>query len=429
MKLLLTIFTLILAVNTSAQKLFTLNDCLDTAVSNHPDILLKKLDIIKSSNLLDQATADQIPKISPFVTIGLNGGRSIDPYTNTYVQSTFGQNLFGLGVDYNLLQLLTNRNRIKQKKINIDSEKFSLDDIKREIKLKVIESYLMVVINHRLLSLFKESESELRSQMAIISEKIKEGQSSKYSLLETEAQLGRTIVEQKNANMNYQIAKSRLARTIFAADKDFEVEIPKAGEVFDTLNLNQENSIHPKLAALDEKLKAADISTTIVKMENFPSIVMSTGLGTSYSSFAGNNTLSYFSQLNNNFNQYFNLTLSVPIFNKRKVKYKVNEAIIEKDILIQERNKVEYELRKMLDEIKQEIQLLNSKLSSSKENLSIQEDLYNGVKEKFKEGLANNLELSTYRLNFEHAKIQHIQIESERLFKQLYYSVFRCGEF
>ncbi|MCY1562140.1 hypothetical protein D9M68_994960 [compost metagenome] len=72
-----------------------------------------------------------------------------------------------------------------------------------------------------------------------------------------------------------------------------------------------------------------------------------------------------------------------------------------------------------------ELASLKEKLKSAEINLNAQTQLYEVAKEKFKEGLVNQLELNTYRLNRERAKAQFIQTQYELYFKNEMFKEFR----
>jgi outer membrane protein len=407
-----TVLFLLLSLPISAQKIYTLEECVNRALSHHPDIMLQNLNLLRAQNTIEQAQKNRLPNVSASVSSGLNGGRSIDPFSNSFVQRTVSYNSLGLSGNLNLFNGFALKNQILQSKVNAEAEQNQLELVKKELKFAVIEAFMNVVVNQQLVILQKENERDILSQMESVTERIKEGVLASYNRTETEAQLASTRFELISFQNSLKLSKMVLGHFMMLKG-DFELILPEISEP--KLNFQKPVfSFHPAFRVAEKRIISARYGIDIAKADKLPRISLNAGIGTSYSSFAAEE-FSYFRQLGHNFNQYLGLSLSVPIYTN--VKPRIEAARIEEKIARKQREKQELQLSQQSETLSLEVSTLKEKLKSSSVNVASQSALYEGAKEKYKEGLINNLELNTYRLNLEKARVQHIQTETEHYFK------------
>lgn len=411
---------LLLNLNVFAQRIYTLEECIERTLSYNPDVMLQNLNIQKAQNTLIQAKNSRLPNISTSFSSGLNGGRSIDPFSNSFVQRTLSYNSYGISGSWNFFNGFALRNQIFQNRVNAEAEQDQLELVKKELKFSVIESFMNIVVNQQLFTLQQENEQDLLSQMESVVERIKEGVLARYNRTEVEAQLASTRFELINAQNNLKLSKTSLGQLMILKG-DFELVIPEISDFQSDIAPTTSLSFHPALRVLEKRIVSARYGIDMAQSERLPRISLNGGLGTSYSS-AAVDEFSYFRQLGYNFNQYLGLSLSIPIY--ANLKPRIIAAKIDEKIAYKQKEKQEIQLYQQSEALVFEVSILKEKLKSSTVNKATQATLYEGAKEKYKEGLINNLELNTHRLNLEKAKIQHIQTEAELYFKSEILRVF-----
>jgi outer membrane protein len=181
--------------------------------------------------------------------------------------------------------------------------------------------------------------------------------------------------------------------------------------------------IPPSLKILEYKLRKAKMGSEIAKASKYPSLNLSGGIGSAYSSAAAS-AFSYFNQLNHNFNQYLRVGLNIPLYSNGQVLAKISNANIQEQILLKQ---IELQKRKIGQEYekqKNEIILLTEKLKFANHNFTIQKKTYLSGKARFEEGKLNSLELNSLRLNAEKANITQVQTQIELDFKLLLLDAF-----
>src|SRR6185295_17162861 len=123
----------------------TLQQCIQTAIKNNLDVRQSELQMQTAEVFSAQARSNLLPAIFGNATHGINQGRSIDPYTNTYINqqvnfATYGVN--GSVVLFNGFGLI---NSAKQNSLAYDASKMDFQQAKDNLTINVIVAYLQVL--------------------------------------------------------------------------------------------------------------------------------------------------------------------------------------------------------------------------------------------------------------------------------------------
>jgi outer membrane protein len=123
----------------------------EAALNNN--LLIKQTDIqMRAAGVnLSQAKSNILPNFFSSLGHGMNQGRSIDPFTNSYInqQVNFANyNVNSSVVVFNGFQL---QNLIKQNKLTYEANKMDLQQTKDNVTLNVILAYLQILNNEELL--------------------------------------------------------------------------------------------------------------------------------------------------------------------------------------------------------------------------------------------------------------------------------------
>lgn len=149
---------LVLANSTYAQRVFTLKQAVDTALRNNLE--LKQSELLMESAGIDwrQARANLLPNLNGNVGHGINQGRSIDPFTNAYIEQQVNYASYGLSSGVILFGGLNIQNNIKQNSLAYEASKMDVQQQKDNLTLDIILAYLQVLSNEDLLT---QSQSQL----------------------------------------------------------------------------------------------------------------------------------------------------------------------------------------------------------------------------------------------------------------------------
>ncbi|WP_255069179.1 TolC family protein [Lacihabitans sp. LS3-19] len=398
--------------------MYTLAECIETAFRQNPEIQVQNLNILKSNDAYSYSKLNKLPSLSGSVSQGVNGGRSIDPFTNTFVQRNISTNAFGVSTNWNALNGVNKQ--IEQNRLNTEAEKQQLDLRKKELKISVIEAFMQVLLAQEFFRLATEQRLDLESQWLGLKEKAKEGLISNSQISDFEAQIGNVKFEEFNAKNNLSLSKLTLSQWLgFSAKTDFNVK--QENILFS--ESKAQLSFHPSQRIFETQLQIAKIASKLAEAAKYPSINVSAGLGSAYSS-AASAEFAYFKQLNYNLNQYFRIGLNIPIYSNGQVQAKIANANIQERIIKKQIDQQNLKLNQELEKQKMTIDLLKEKLIYAEINQNTQSKAYLAAKERFSEGILNITELNTFRLNAEKAKITRIQTQLELNYKALMLEAF-----
>lgn len=100
-----------------AQSRFSLNQCIEYAYKQNFDVKLKELRLKQSVNTLEQSEKAIYPNLSGSFSQGINSGRSIDPFTNGFIQRTISSNSFGANANFTIFNGFSLKNQIIQNQL------------------------------------------------------------------------------------------------------------------------------------------------------------------------------------------------------------------------------------------------------------------------------------------------------------------------
>ena len=101
-KIVLLLLGSLLFVATIAQKTLTLKECIDIALQNNQQVTDATYQTNINKIALQQARAQRLPNVNINLNQGLNTGRSIDPFSNQFIDQTIRFGNYGLGLDLTL---------------------------------------------------------------------------------------------------------------------------------------------------------------------------------------------------------------------------------------------------------------------------------------------------------------------------------------
>jgi outer membrane protein len=143
----LTLFTVVASAQAGDSSRLSLKQSIDIALKNNPQVQQSDFQLQASAVNLKQAKANVLPDLFGNVGHGLNQGRSIDPFTNSYINQgvAFGNYNVSSGVVlFNGYQL---KNLIQQSSLTYEANKMDVQQTKDNITLNVILAYLQILNN------------------------------------------------------------------------------------------------------------------------------------------------------------------------------------------------------------------------------------------------------------------------------------------
>ena len=428
-------------VQMSAQKQWTLQDCIDYAMENN--ITLKKSQLQKQSATEDLKGAKAA--LLPTVSASTNQSLGYQPWkdtgtayvsngtVNTKVDKTSYNGSYSVSGQWTVWNGGRNTNTVKLDRLAEQEADLSARETANSIQERIAQIFAQILyldesvkVNEQMLETSKKNEERGQEMLNV-------GKMSKADLAQLSAQRANdeySIVEAKTQLMNYKLQLKQLLE--ITDENAFDVAVPEIGEErilaeIPALQAVYEEALlsRPEIERLQLSLKSSEVSVSIAKAGWMPNVSLTGGVTTSTNSLSGSG---WGSQFKSNVNTQLGVGVSVPIYDGRSTKTAVNKAKIQQlqaQLNLQDQQKTLYS----------DIQgfWLNAvtnqeKYKAAKSSVESAQQSYDLLSEQFRLGLKNIVELLAGKDNLLNAQQNQLQSKYLTLYNQQMLAFYQGGE-
>jgi outer membrane protein len=426
----------------------TLQQCVETGIANNLEVLQSDLQVQASEINWKQAKLNMLPDLNGTASHGINTGRSIDPFTNTYLNQNNSYASYGLGSGVTIFNGFALQSLVKQNKLTYEASKMTFQQRKDNLTLNIILAYLQVLNNEDLLEQAKNQEGLSKNQVDRLAILDKEGAISPSQLSDIKGQYAGDQLSITNAINALETAKINLSELMNVPyDKNFSVERLDAtafGDKYaDTPDKIYETALQQfaQVKAVDYTTQSSQQAVKVAKGRLFPTLSLNAGIRTNYSNTAstaiyqnttdvvstdyvvvnGNNTpvirkqdnyssqkISFSDQFKNNRNNGISLDMQIPIFNGFFQRNRIKLAKIDL-------KNSEYIAKTTRTQLQQSIEQAYANMTTASERYKILLDQVNAYNESFRaaeirfnNGVGNSIDYLTAKNNLDRANINLI---------------------
>lgn len=335
---LLFIFSCFLANTLFAQQTWTLNQCISYAIENN--INLQEFEILEKLSLeeVKQSKRNMLPGISATTSVGLNFGRSIDPNTNTYVDTEFFNNSYGLNSSIAVFDGFRLQNRIKYQKFKQQASEYLRMNATDDLAFGVTIAFFDVVYYRGMLEIAKEQVEASKLNLKTTEKKVEVGLKAKTDLLDMRANLEREELNRIKIENTLRTTRLRLKQFMNYISRDemklvdespmvYSEEIREPQKLFD-----QFTTWSPYYQSIGSNMKATEKGLSLSRSMLYPSLwangSVKTGFYETNTDDLGE-TIKFKEQFKNNRNQYLGASMRIPLFNRWAGRSEVKMAKLE----------------------------------------------------------------------------------------------------
>ena len=350
-------------------KKLDLKGAVETAIQNN--ITVRRTELLTDAAQVNwkQAKANLLPSLNGNASHGTSYGRSIDPYTNSYINQKINFANYGLSSGAILFNGMSLQNAVKQNAFAYEASKMELQQSKDNLTLDVILAYMQVLTNRDLVELLKKqvlvtTKQVERSQILnqngainppILSDLIGQLKNEELAVVNAENTMANSLLTLTQL-MNVPFDRSIQLEEVSA--EDFAVKY--AGSSSDVIQKALQQLAAVKAAEL--RKRSAQSAYKSIKGQLFPELSINGGTNTNFSSAAARDIflgssfvpsssyvtvngikspvmvqqnnfksekLGYSDQVSNNIYYNFYLGLRIPIFNSFQTKNRMKLAKID----------------------------------------------------------------------------------------------------
>ena len=432
---------LMLTLTISAQKKWTMQECIDYAMANNITLQKSKLQKQSATEDLKGSKAALLPTLNASTnqSVGYQPWKDSGVSTvtngmvNTKVDKSYYNGSYAVNAQWTVWNGNRNTNTIKLNKISEDEAELQSKETANSIQERIAQLYTQILylaenvkVNEQMLETAKKNEE--RGQ-----EMVNVGKMSKADLAQLSAQRATdeyNIVETRSQLLNYKLQLKQLLE--ITDETDFDVAIP---EISDTMVLKEVPTLQgvyeqallnrPEIERSKLAIKSSDVNLSVAKAGWLPTVSMTGSFGTSTNSLNSNG---WGKQMKTNFDAMAGVSVSVPIYDGRSTKTSVNKAKIQQlsaqlDLLDQQKT-----LYSTIQEYWLNAQTNQQKYKAASATVESEQLSYNLLQEQFRLGLKNIVELMTGKDNLLSAQQNQLQSKYQTIYNQQMLKFYETGE-
>lgn len=322
----------------SAQPHYTLQQCIDTAMDKN--LAVKQTGLLADAAHINmkQARANLLPDLNATMDHGLNTGRSIDPFTNQYVNQSINYASYGASSGVVVFNGLNLQNQVKQYAYAYDASQMETKQAKDNLTLNVILAYLQVLNNDELLAAAKVQKGVSEKQLERLRVLDEKGAISPSQVTDVQGQLMNDELNIINLQNSLETSKLALAQLMNVPyTKDMTLEPVNADQFLTSYAISSSDVYQNALQsfslvkAVELRTRSAEYALKAARGRLFPTVSLGGNMQTNYSSVAQNASgkIPYNDQIKNNIFYGLNLGLRIPIFNSLRARNNIRLADIQ----------------------------------------------------------------------------------------------------
>jgi outer membrane protein len=435
----------------------TLKQAVETGIQNNLDVKQSDLRMQTAAVNWRQSKANLFPSLEGFANHGTNQGRSIDPFTNAFVNQSVNYAGYGLNTSVILFNGLAIQSNIRQNALTYEATRLELQQEKDNLTLSIILAYLQALNNGDLLTQSRNQADVSRKQVERLNVLFGEGAIPPLQLYDLKGQLANdelAIVNNQNALNASKLSLSQLMNIPY--DKNLQLEKLSVDQFSTNYDVTPE-AIYQKAVEQLAIVRAAQLRTQSAEKgiksargELYPRLALSGNVTTNYSSAANRDVfvnttevatpqyvflngvrtpvfaprdnfaaqkIKYNEQLDNNLFTSVNLGLRIPLFNALQARSRVKLAQIDQ-------KNAEYVEQTTRTQLSQAIEQAYFNMTSAQDRYKVLTDQVNAFQESFRvaeirfnEGVTTSVDYIIAKNNLDRANLNLISARYDYLFR------------
>lgn len=450
---------------TSAYSVFAQNNVEKISIQQSIDLTLQNNIQIKQASLKEslsdinirQSKLALLPNLNGNTNLNFNFGRSVDQLSYQFVNQQVTNSNGGLSSSVTVFQGFQKLNQIAQNRLQFQADKSQTAQVKNDLMLNVINTYLAVLANSDL-TVAAQNQLELSKQTLNREQKLFDvGNKTTADISQAQSQYSTAEFNLVNAQNQLDISKLNLAQLMERDPSNpFDVIKPVIENVAftDTTYLAKDVyqralSTQPEIALVNYNKLVAQKSVDFAKGSLYPRLTLTGSLGSGYSSgsfqtigapilngtrpigitqitnevvvtpvYISNLQKTPFNnQIDQNFNQSISFGLSIPIFNGLQSRTSVKRAQINLENVTYAAQLAKNNLNKTINQTVLDVKAAKKRYDAAQKTFDANKVAYEAISQRYEVGLVNSLDLTTSKTNFDKSQFDLIQAKYNLLFK------------
>ena len=400
-----------------------MEDCIAYALEHNLEQQNQTYNAAIEKEQWQQAKRDIIPQINVGLpSYRVNYGRSLDPITNTFIDTKTVSGLNGgLSTSVVLFESFKRWNTLSYQKIQFESSKQTILQYKYDLAFRVMTLFNDVLFYQGNLEIVSDQQAVNQLSYKRITSEVKLGLKAKSDLYEIEAAVSEdafNILQSKNRLKEAKLAlvqEMNLEQNdiVLAASLKEKITIFYKGSLVIEDVFNKAQQSLPSFQIKKNSIESAEKYLAITRSSLFPRLSLNAGINTGYSRNrldALGNQIQFWEQVRANTNKYISLSLHIPIFNNGRhwSNTKIAKINLQKTkVQLKQESQIVYkEIQKLIQ--KNKALLAEKELNAKK--IQSKELAFKIAQKKYKRNLITLYEMQSASNAYTKAKLEKLQI-------------------
>jgi Outer membrane protein len=422
-KKIILIILLLVPLSSFAQKVWTLQQCIDTAWSNNLKVRQQQNTAQNRAIYYRQARLNLLPNLNGSIGQSFVYGRSLTA-ANTYESTNSKQTSLGLSSNLTLFDGLKMKYNIDARKADWMASKADLEKIRQDIALSVATAYMQVLLNKELLQIANDqlalTKTKIEQRQALVANgKMAEGEMYELQAQSSKEELTRTQNENALKLSLLDLAQIMEIDNFEQLDVVVPENLTDGNAVIVSAQTIYESAIthRPEIKGAEYRMLSGSKDVLATKAELYPSLTFGASSGTGYYNLSNVNNDAFGKQLKNNLTTSLGLTLAIPIFNKFDVqnRVKIAQNNVENSRLDIQNTKLE--MKKSIQQAYYNALAAKSRWEAAQKSEVASLEAYRFANQKYENGRASVYELYQAKSNLTQVLSEKTQAKYEYAFR------------
>ena len=436
-KLSFLLFLMAFAGLSHAQKVWTLDECIQYALEHNLDLKKTQLARQQAEYQYKMSQNAWLPTLSANAGEYFGFGQS-PSYTGVYVSDNSSSASFGANLSLPLFQGLNLYNTTKADALNLQATEKGQQAAQLSLKLNVMAFYMQVLYGKEQVEIARRQTELSAEQLQKTQQLFESGRIAEADVYESRAQLATDQANLTQMETDLTLSLLTLTQVLEIEDfEGFEVSSPEAFFEGQEMELDAPQSTislalmnQPSMEAARLRLQKSHYDLKVARSAWYPSLDFFAGYSNGlYHYFSENypNT-SVSEQLKRNSRAQLGVSLNIPIFNGMKTKYRVKMTELSIDDQQLALENTEKTLRKEIQQAYGNARAAQQKMAAMENSLEASRVAYEYAQAGFEMGKKTLLELNESKTRYHKAESDLLQARYEYLYRCKIIELYKHAE-
>ena len=390
----------------SAQKKWTMQECIDYAMANNISLKKSGLQRMSTNEDLLSSKAQLLPSLNfstsqninyrPWPTAGMS--TVVDGQAMASVDKVYYNGSYSLNGNWTVWNGNRNHNQVKLNEIALAKNDADSTASARSIEEQIAQLYVQIAYTEENIKVQKATLEFSKTNENRGKDMVEVGKMSKADLMQLTAQRAQdeyNVVSAESQARNYKRQLKQLLQ--ITSNEPFEIsgleatdamalaQIPSLQRVYEKALANR-----PEFKSLQLQIESSEVSKKIANAQSLPTVSLNANAGTSTSSMSD---LGWGNQAKQNFSMGAGVNVSVPIIDQRQKETAVNKAEISRQQALLDLQDKQTSLYSTLENYWIQAENNQQQYKAAKVSTESAQTSYELLSEQFRLGLKNIVEL------------------------------------